>query len=101
MERRASSPGWTGTPPVPPSSFFEFQLRIQTSLFRLNLFRLTRSGSAELRVARRRRQSLGRFRLVLCLCLVLLIFLFRVAHFNAALEDRAFFNADAMRDHVA
>src|SRR5208283_1629348 len=30
----------------------------------------------------------------------LLIFLFGVAHFHAALEDGAFFDADAMRDHV-
>ena len=32
---------------------------------------------------------------------VLLIFLFGIAHFDAALEDRAFFDADAMRDHIA
>src|SRR5208282_4117075 len=87
MEGRASSPGWTGQTPVPPSSFFEFRLRIQTSFFRLSC-----SDLAGLRGARGRRQSLGRFRLILGLglCLRFLIFLFGVAHFDAALEDGAF-----------
>jgi hypothetical protein len=30
MECRASLPNWTGETPVPPSSFLEFRLRIQT-----------------------------------------------------------------------
>jgi len=30
-----------------------------------------------------------------------LVFLFGVAHFDAALQDRALFDADAVRDHVA
>src|ERR1019366_6584823 len=91
MERQASSPGWTGEMPVPPSSFlnsnFEFRLR----------------QIAKLHVARSRGHRLGRFRLVLGLDLYLrlLLFLFWVAHFDAALEDRAFFDADAMRDDVA
>src|SRR5271157_4965546 len=94
MERRAPSPGWTlrlrsgqaREAPVSPSLFGAF-------------------NCARLRGARGRGHShgLGRFLLVLSLVLRLrfLIFLFGVAHFDTALEDRAFFDADAMRDHVA
>ena len=53
----------------------------------------------KLSVACGRSQGLGRFLFVLIL--IFLIFLFRVADFDATLEDRAFFNADAVRDHVA
>jgi hypothetical protein len=41
------------------------------------------------------------FLLVVIVRVRFLIFLFRVAHFDAALEYRAFFDADAMRDHLA
>ena len=54
-----------------------------------------------LRVARGRGHRFGRFQLVLDQRLRFLIFLFGVAHLDTALEDRAFFDAEAMRDHIA
>src|SRR5208282_4585420 len=73
--------------PVPPSPFLNSDLE-----FRLRRLRLC--------VARSRGHRLGSFLLGLVLRLRFLIFLFGVAYFDAALENRAFFNADAMRNHV-
>src|SRR5208282_694793 len=84
MERGAGSPG---TP-----SF----------LSKLNFadLRVSRSGGHRLRWLRLVLSLILGLVLRLTLYLRLLILLFRIAHLDATLQDRAFFNTDAMRDHI-
>src|SRR5207302_178338 len=65
---------------------------------------MTRTEVRCARCCRCRFRLLGRFgfsRLHLSLRLRLLTFLLRRAHFDAALQHSAIFNADALRDHVS